>query len=150
MSSIGKRLLASTADLAAAMEARTTSQGTDAAKPAVPRTAPGQMLAARTEMLSMQTELAELREKLREFDGSMPTVKLDPKKVQPTRWANRHALSFSTPSFARLKASIELAGGNTQPILVRKTEADDGYEVVFGHRRHRACLELGLPVLAVL
>jgi hypothetical protein len=24
------------------------------------------------------------------------------------------------------------------------------YEIVFGHRRHRACLELGLPVLAVL
>jgi ParB family transcriptional regulator, chromosome partitioning protein len=25
-----------------------------------------------------------------------------------------------------------------------------GHEIVFGHRRHRACLELGLPVLAVV
>jgi ParB family chromosome partitioning protein len=49
-----------------------------------------------------------------------------------------------------LKASIELAGGNAQPILVRQSAEEESYEVVFGHRRHRACLELGLPVLAVI
>ena len=27
---------------------------------------------------------------------------------------------------------------------------DESYEIVFGHRRHQACLELGLPVLAVI
>jgi len=149
MSSIGKRLLASTADLAAAMEAR-SAPATDQSKPAVPRTAPGQMLAARTEMLSMQGELAELREKLKHFDGSLPTVKLDPKTIRDTRWANRHPKSFLTPAFARLKASIELAGGNTQPILVRETDEAGKFELVFGRRRHRACLELGLPVLSVL
>jgi len=147
--SIGKRLLASTADLAAAMEARSTSAA-DQAKTNAPRTAPGQMLAARTEMLSMQGELAELRDKLKQFDGSLPTVKLDPKSIRDTRWANRHPKSFLTPAFARLKANIELAGGNTQPILVRETEEGGIFELVFGRRRHRACLELGLPVLAVL
>jgi ParB family chromosome partitioning protein len=148
MSSIGKRLLATTADLAASLEARTT--GGDAVKPPLPRTAPGQMLAARTEMLAMQGELQTLREKLKSFDGSLPTVKLDPQLVDATRWANRHASAFSTAAFARLKSSIELAGGNTQPILVRRSDKPGRYEIVFGHRRHRACLELGVPVLAVV
>jgi ParB family chromosome partitioning protein len=39
-----------------------------------------------------------------------------------------------------------------QAIKVRplKPGGEFKYEVVFGHRRHRACLELGLPVLAVV
>ncbi|WP_284619506.1 ParB/RepB/Spo0J family partition protein [Aquabacterium humicola] len=152
MSSIGKRLLASTADLAAAVAAKTTAAPAviDPARPPGPRTAPGQMLAARSEMLSLQGELSDLREKLQQFDGSLPTVKLDASLVQATAWANRHEQSFATPAFARLKASIELAGGNAQPILVRRAAEAGRYEVVFGHRRHRACLELKLPVLAVI
>ncbi len=147
--SIGKRLLESTAGLAAAVAAKTEA-GTDPSKPSAPRTAPGQMMAARSEMLSMQGELAALRDKLKQFDGSLPTVKLDPKSIRATRWANRHETSFATAAFARLKSSIDLAGGNTQPILVRMTDEPGTYEVVFGHRRHRACLELGIPVLTVL
>ena len=99
MSSIGKRLLASTADRAAAVAAKSASAG-ELPKPIGPRTAPGQMLAARSEMLSLQGELAELREKLQQFDGSLPTVKLDPTLVRATAWANRHEQSFTTPAFA--------------------------------------------------
>ncbi|MEP6876751.1 MAG: ParB/RepB/Spo0J family partition protein [Burkholderiales bacterium] len=33
--------------------------------------------------------------------------------------------------------------------LVRPIEGGN-YEIVFGHRRHRACLELGIPVLAAI
>ena len=148
MTSIGKRLLATTADLAASLEARAAQS--ESPKPPLPRTAPGQMLAARSEMLSMQGELQSLRDKLKSFDGSLPTLKLDASLVDATRWANRHATAFTTAAFARLKSSIELAGGNTQPILVRHSETAGRYEIVFGHRRHRACLELGLPVLAVV
>ncbi|MEO8629733.1 MAG: ParB/RepB/Spo0J family partition protein [Betaproteobacteria bacterium] len=148
-SGIGKRLFNSTADLATALDARSNAPA-DPDKPAAPRTAPGNMIAARGEMLSMQRELTELREKLQQHDGSLATIKLDPKIIKPTRWANRHESSFETAAFARLKSSIELAAGNTQPILVRTTEQPGGFEVVFGHRRHRACLELGLPILAVV
>lgn len=150
MSSIGKRLLASTADLAAVVAAKSATGAAEPSRPNVPRTAPGQMLAARTEMLSMQGELAELRERLKQFDGSLPTLRIRPEAIRATSLANRHESSFATASFARLKASIESAGGNTQPILVRKSEEADAYEIVFGHRRHRACLELGVPVLAVV
>jgi len=77
------------------------------------------------------------------FESSSPAT------VRGSTWANRSEASFASPAFRRLKESITAAGGNTQPILVRKV-GDDQYEIVFGHRRHRACLEAGLPVLAVL
>ena len=116
---------------------------------AAPRTAPGQMVAFRSHMLAAEGELSTLRERLQQFDGSLPTRKLDAEKIVPSSWANRHDSSFSTAQFAGLKADIEHAGGNVQPIVVRPKEGSDGvYEIVFGHRRHRACQELGIPVLA--
>ena len=115
------------------------------------KTGPGEMLAFRGQMLAAEGEVTRLREALHQFDDSLPTKKLDPKTVVPSRWSNRHEASFATADFIRFKADIEHAGGNVQPILVRSVEAAAvSYEIVFGHRRHRACLELGLPVLAAI
>lgn len=115
------------------------------------KTGPGQMLQFRGQMLAVEGELGKLRDRLREHEGSAPTRKLDPSSVVQSRWANRHPDSFSTPEFARLKQDIELAGGNVQPISVRAMSDQPGrYEIVFGHRRHRACSELGIPVLATI
>ena len=116
-----------------------------------PRTGPGQMLQFRGQMLAVEGELGKLRDRLKEHEGSTPTRRLDPQVVVPSRWANRHPDSFSTAEFARLKQDIELAGGNVQPISVRVLNDQPGrYEIVFGHRRHRACSELGIPVLATI
>jgi ParB family chromosome partitioning protein len=116
---------------------------------AAPRTGPGQMLAFRGQIQAVEGELSTLRERLQQHEGSTPTRKLDPATIQPSRWANRHAASFENADFAGLKADIEQAGGNVQAILVRPMQDQPGrYELVFGHRRHRACLELGIPVLA--
>ncbi len=114
------------------------------------RTGPGELLAFRGQMLAAEGELSKLRDQLREYDGSLPARKLDPKLVVPSRWANRHEAAFASAEFLRFKADIEHAGGNVQPILVRPAGDTGNYELVFGHRRHRACLELGLPVLAVV
>jgi ParB family chromosome partitioning protein len=117
----------------------------------VARTGPGQMLQFRGQMLAVEGELGKLREQLKEHEGSTPTRKLDPQNVLPSRWANRHVDAFNTAEFARLKQDIELAGGNVQPISVRPLADQPGkYEIVFGHRRHRACSELGIPVLATI
>lgn len=114
-----------------------------------PRTGPGQMMAFRGQIQQVEGEMAALRERLRHYDGALPTRKLDPTKIHASRWANRHEASFATSEFAGLKADIEHAGGNVQPILVRPLQDREGeYELVFGHRRHRAALELGMPVLA--
>lgn len=147
--SIGSRLLEATANLASALDGPKATGGADGVGAAQSRTGPGQMLAAREAMLTMQAEIDRMRRLLEHFDGSLATVRIDPQMVRTTRWANRHETSFASPDFARLKESIALSGGNAQPILVRQAE-QGVYEVAFGHRRHRACLELGLPVLAVV
>lgn len=145
---IGKTLSISTADLRATLPREELTR-TDKEKPVLARTAPGQMLAIHTGMAALQNELQVLQDRLKKFDGGLVTRRIDPATIGHTRWANRHEASFSSPAFASLKASIALAGGNAQPILVRES-SPDRYEIVFGHRRHRACLELGIPVLAAV
>lgn len=97
------------------------------------------------------SENAELKQRLAEFDGASASRKLNPALIKASKWANRQEESFHTREFAELKAEIESAGGNIQPIKVRPMPGHSGdYELVFGHRRHRACLELGLDVLCVI
>lgn len=137
-----------------------------------PKTAPGAMMAfahdARSELVrenealkqraaqadALKGRLDEALGDLRQWEGAKAARQIDPASVRPSRFANRHERSYTEESFQRLKAEIENAGGNVQPIKVRSlpaSEADGAqYELVFGHRRHRACLELGLPVLAVV
>ena len=145
---IGDRILASTAGLASAGR-NESSQANNASSAGTARTAPGQMLAMHSGMSAMREELQALHARLKQFDGSMPTRCIDPASIKPSRWANRHEASFETQAFTSLRASIDHAGGNSQPILVRST-SESQFEIVFGHRRHRACAELGLPVMAVV
>jgi ParB family chromosome partitioning protein len=87
-----------------------------------------------------------------EWQGVLPSKKLDPKFVKPSKWANRHDKSFEGQEFSDLKAEIQSAGGNVQAIKVRPIPgtSPQEYEIVFGHRRHRACLELDLLILATI
>ncbi len=115
------------------------------------KTGPGQMLQFRGQMLAAEGEMGKLRERLQEYDGASPTRKLDPASIVPSRWANRHPDAYNSSDFSRLKEDIALAGANVQAIAVRPVVALPGkYEIVFGHRRHRACSELGIPVLATI
>lgn len=167
---IGKRLQDLTADLKNPLDeiresdrARTmqerAGQGTGVETrfpPAIPgvtqaRTGPGQMLAFRSQMLAVEGEVERLRARLGEYEDSLPVRKINPATIHPSRWANRHSASYLTLQFISLKADIEHAGGNVQPILVKPVENNAGtYEIVFGHRRHQACKQLGLPVLAAV
>ena len=53
-----------------------------------------------------------------------------------------------------MRSEIEHAGGNIQPIKVRPVKEVEGspvkYEIIFGHRRHEACRQAGVPVLAIV
>lgn len=99
-------------------------------------------------------EAEELKVKLQTFDGAVPMRALDPRRIRASRWANRHPDAFVGKHFEELRAEIAAAGSNVQPICVRAlptgVDPDADYELVFGHRRHRACLELGLLVQAVI
>ena len=110
---------------------------------------PGPISTALATHQSLMDEVDALRSALARHDGAVPTRQLDPTRVVRAKWANRHPSAYLRVSFQALKESIALAGGNLQPILVREAP-DLTFEIVFGHRRHRACLELGLPVLAAV
>jgi len=117
-----------------------------------PKTAPGSMLHFMGTQSNAVREADELRERVKAFEGANVTRKLDPRKVRPSRWANRDEASFATAEFAQFKDEIAMAGGNVQPVKVRPLPLpEEGFEheLVFGHRRHRASLELGLPLLAM-
>ncbi|MGI4983835.1 MAG: ParB/RepB/Spo0J family partition protein [Janthinobacterium lividum] len=101
------------------------------------------------ELGKVENDLREAREKLALHEGSLPTRKIDPRTIKLSKFANRIDQSLEGADFEAFKQEIANAGGNVQPIKVRLTE-EGVQEVVFGHRRYRACLELGLPVLATI
>ena len=86
-------------------------------------------------------------------------LRLDPKRIAQSAFANRHERSLD-------QADTDLQGlitdihtrGQLEPIRVRPTPegGTSEYEIVYGHRRHAACLALdattegGWPVLALL
>lgn len=133
-------------------------------EPGRPFTGVGSVMAAITreaeisqELVGAQSKLQLANQKLAEFEGATLVRALDPRSIRRSQWANRVEAEFSTGEFLLLKEEIANAGGNVQPIKVRAIEGAaavfDGqtptHEIVFGHRRHQACLELGLPVNAV-
>ena len=79
---------------------------------------------------------------------------VDPGTIQATSWADRHASSYDRQDYLELKAHIRAAGTNHIPIKVRPTKwhrkTRPSYEIVYGHRRHRACLELGIKIRVVV
>ena len=135
------------------------------------KTAPGAMMAfandRRSEMLKeneelkkrvesvdlIQTRLEETLGELRQWEGAKGVRALDPNQIVRSKFANRHELNYESTEFAVLKDDIASAGRNIQPIKVRPIKDNTGavsYEIVFGHRRHEACRQLGIPVHAIV
>jgi ParB family transcriptional regulator, chromosome partitioning protein len=130
----------------------------DPIDPAKSKTAPGTMMSFLTAQSTVMVEAEALKERVKTLEGESPLRKLDPLTIKASKWANRHEASFLTAEFQELKAEIAAAGGNVQPIKVRPVQVlngstpptDAAYELIFGHRRHRACLDLGVSVLAAV
>jgi ParB family chromosome partitioning protein len=133
-------------------------ESASAADPPKAKTAPGTMMGFLTAQSGAVQEAEALKARVKSLEEEAPLRKLDPSIIQPSKWANRHEASFLTAEFQELKAEIGAAGGNVQPIKVRPVSVLNGstpsagpsFELIFGHRRHRACAELGIPVLAAI
>jgi ParB family chromosome partitioning protein len=149
---MGKKLLAKAGLVLAPRESSTPASSPIVREDiARPKTAIGAMAQFTDRQSYAIKEVAQLKDRLKAFDGSLPTRLLDPQLILRSRWANRHELSFSGPEFEGLKEDIASQGGNVQPIKVRTLPDGSGkYEIVFGHRRHQVCLELGIKVLAII
>jgi ParB family transcriptional regulator, chromosome partitioning protein len=127
-----------------------------------PRTAAGELLAERrtgleSENALLQAQVGELQAEVQKWSGASPVMPLDPNVVEPSRFANRLVWSFGEPGhetaeFLELKEEIRLTNGNVQPIKVAPIPGStpQRYTIVFGHRRHRACQQLGIPVNAII
>ena len=149
--SIKSRLEAKTGDLVARANDAKPAEQTKVAEDYKPKTGPGQMLAFNKLISEANDKVSKLETQLAEFKTADLARKLDPKTIKASHWANRNEASFLSSDFEALKSEIESAGGNVQPIKVRPVAGKQGaYEIVFGHRRHRACLELGIDVLALV
>jgi ParB family chromosome partitioning protein len=82
------------------------------------------------------------------FPGFRPIVTIDPSFVKSSWLEPRYATAFVTKKFSELKESIQATSGNQQPVLVQISEGN--FELIYGHRRHQACLDLGLPLLVLV
>lgn len=85
-------------------------------------------------------------------------IRVSPHLVVVSNRANRLEASYSDPDYDKLAADVLRTGGNVVPVLLcrlppsaRAGDPDPStplYSLVYGHRRHRACLKLGVPLLA--
>jgi ParB family chromosome partitioning protein len=66
-------------------------------------------------------------------------IRIDINEIHPSRYQPR--LNFDEKALEELTASIRV-NGLIQPIAVR--EAENGYEIIAGERRYRACKQAGL------
>lgn len=124
------------------------------APPEGPQTLPGRL--AEQTAKGLQQEIDALR--LEREQGGV-VLRLDPKVIRVTEFANRHSRSLAEddPEMLKLVRSIQ-KNGQDKPVCVRP--AADGsehrYEIVDGHRRLAACLHLdranpaGFSIKAVL
>lgn len=127
------------------------TEGATSSLPASLRTGPGQMLMVNSLMKESNKQVALLEQRLKEFEGVLPVRLIKADVIVASKWANRSNDSFASADFLALRDDIAQADGNVQPIKVRPlTGSTDRYEIIFGYRRHRACLDLGLPVLALV
>ena len=115
------------------------------------RTAPGVLMAAMGVMGDRDKEANELKKQLAQWEGAFPARRIDTQLVDESRFANRDEGGYAGPAWEAFKNELIESQGNVQPVVLRPSPDHDGrFEVVFGHRRTRACRECGLPVLAVV
>ncbi|KWW32329.1 MULTISPECIES: ParB/RepB/Spo0J family partition protein [Cupriavidus] len=131
-----------------------------------PQTGVGMVMGAIAGTSDLERKLTEAQEgleqanqRLAEYAGAELVRKLDPTTIRRSRWANRDELNFTGPDWEAFKAELASAGGNVEAIKVRRvfdrqtppgSASQPEFEVVYGHRRHHGCLELSLPVSAIV
>lgn len=98
-------------------------------------------------------EFATLKKEIAQAGGNVQAIKVRPLRAQDAAVASSEDSPVTSPNAPNAAGvgpshphpTAQREGGRTVPPPTVPL-----YEIVFGHRRHRACLELGLPVLAVV
>lgn len=97
----------------------------------------------------LQVEVAALRETVERLknEGAQGYL-MDADDIYLSPLANRHEMAFLTEDFKRFCQEIDATKGNVQPVGV--VDQGDGKKLlVFGHRRRRACKQMGHKVRVI-
>lgn len=131
-----------------ALEALGTLDTLRSTDPSPARTWPGRIAEQQSRGLEGRALAAEGKLKTLEASGQI-LLHLDPRTIRRSLQANRHPLSLQVTddAFAELKSSLK-RDGQILPVVVHRIadDPDHGYELVSGHRRHEAALQLNLEV----
>jgi ParB/RepB/Spo0J family partition protein len=115
-----------------------------------PRTWPGQLADQQAKGLEGRALAAEGKLKKLESAG-LVLMRLDPNTIRPSSQANRHEMSLQSTDkdFQDLKKSLR-RDGQILPVVVRALQDDPNhaYELVSGHRRHAAAMQLSQEIPA--
>jgi len=107
-----------------------------------------QSLAHAAKVAELEERLIAAGENVILIDGEVVAA-LDPKNVVQGPFANRIDIAYEDDDFGSLYSEIKAQGRNEIPGKVRPT-GNNRYEVVYGHRRHQACLKAGVPFHALV
>lgn len=78
----------------------------------------------------------------------MNIISIKPEQCRRWHFADRSAFEFG--DIHKLGLDIK-NNGQVEPVIIREIENDQfKYEVIAGSRRHKACLEMGLPLKAIV
>jgi ParB family chromosome partitioning protein len=122
----------------------------------VPKTGLGLLSRVIADAHGDSEEVTRLNEEVARLKLQAGEQLIDPRLIRSSKWADRHPDSFTNEAFRELRQEIEAAGGNVQAVKVRPIpgaptdDTEPRFELIFGSRRTRACLDLGLPVRAVV
>lgn len=117
------------------------------ATPAPPGIAPAPAVPVADYVREAGQRLTEDYRRLRQLEQSgRVELELPLASIRPSRFANRSEHYFHSARYAEIRSSIAQHGVKI-PIKVRPVadSTSPAYEIVYGHTRHRASLDLGLP-----
>lgn len=94
--------------------------------------------------------IRRLEQEMQDLEAKgLKVVEVPTTEITFTQHADRVDEAFKDEAFLNLVESIR-EHGQEVPVKLRRSASGTGYEVVYGHRRVRACQRLGIPVRALL
>lgn len=119
--------------------------GSQEASPPLPRVGAGVIGATQRSLNELRLE----RNRLQALVDAGGVLELDPRSVDPSPFPDR-LQDVDDADFSTFKKRFA-EEGQKLPIAVRRHPSAEGrYQIVYGHRRHRAAAELGINIRAVL
>jgi ParB family chromosome partitioning protein len=119
--------------------------GSQETPPPLPRVGAGVIGATQRSLNELRLE----RNRLQALVDAGGVLELDPRSVDPSPFPDR-LQDVDDADFSTFKKRFA-EEGQKLPIAVRRHPTDEGrYQIVYGHRRHRAAAELGVNIRAVL